>query len=445
MGDVASVHCQFAFKESTLRDYTAAEACLSTEPIATIAQDFDSRQDPEPAAPNRFFWIVLPYAIYIGFVTNGGVSLLLRRAGMPVDQVANAIALLGIPSSIYFLWSPLADLWISRRAWYLLSTLGSAAALSLGSFVLYRDPHLAVWIFFFGMIFCMLVSSAYGGLIASVCSPAHRTRAAAWAQASNLGGGAIGPGVILYLALRFHVSVWAPVAAILLIAPALTVLWLREPPRVESPSFKAHLVQVGHELRETCLTPKNFFGLILLLAPPGAGALIGLLPAISPDFHVGGSSVVWINGIGGGILVAAGCLAGGWVPRFDRRIAYAVAGAVVAIPAFYLAFASATYRSYMAGTVVYLFAIGLTSTLSMDLVLDVVGAAGKSASLRYSILSACSYLPIAYMTWIEGRAARAFGFRAVPAVEAISSLFDLPLILLWLFWRRRNRRAAIPA
>jgi len=415
-----------------------AELATETDP------DLDSPPSHNLVAPNRFLWIVLPYAIYIGFTTNGAVSLLLRRVGMPVDQVANAIALLGIPSSIYFLWSPLADLWISRRVWHFLATVGSGAALAFGSFALYRNPQLAVWIFFFGMIFCMLISSAYGGLIAAMLTPGSRTRAAAWAQASNLGGGAIGPGIILYLALHYRVANWGPAAALLLIIPGLTVLFLREPPRHASPSFSAHLKRVGHELRETCLTSKNFFGLLLLLAPPGAGALIGLLPAISPDYGVAGSSVVWINGIGGGLLMAVGCLAGGWVPRFDRRVAYGLAGALNAIPAFYLVFASPTYRVYMVGTVVYLFTIGFTSTLSMDLVLDVVGAVGKSGSLRYSILTSCSYIPIAYMTWIEGRADKIWGFRAVPATEAISALFDLPLILIWIFWKRR-KSAAISA
>lgn len=411
---------------------------MSTEPTLEVESSLDAPPSRDLVAPNRFFWIVLPPAIYLGFVTNGGVSLLLRRTGMPVDQVANAIALLGIPSAIYFLWSPLADVWMPRRIWHLLATIGTGASLALGSFALYRDPQLSVWIFFFGLVFCMLVSSAYGGLVASMLTPGSRTRAAAWVQTSNLGGGAIGPGVILYLALHYRVGIWAPAAALLLVLPGLTVLWLREPARRASPSFGAHLQQVGHELKVTCLTPKNFFGLILLLAPPGAGALIGLLPAISPDYHVSGGSVVWINGIGGGLLMAAGCLAGGWVPRFDRRIAYALAGALNAIPAFYLVFAPATYPAYMIGTVVYLFTIGFTSTLSMDLVLDIVGAVGKSGSLRYSILTAFSYIPTAYMTWVEGRAANVYGFRGVPAVEAISALFDLPLILLWVFWRKRK-------
>jgi MFS family permease len=396
------------------------------------------------AAPHRFLWIVLPYAIYIGFTTNGGASYLLRQVGMPVDQVANAIALLGIPSSIYFLWSPLADLWIPRRWWHFVCTLGAATALAIGSFALYRNAHTAVWLYFFGMVFCMLISSAYGGLISSMVVPRSRTRTAAWAQASNLGGGAIGPGLILYLALHLRPSLWAPMAAVIMVLPGVTVLFLKEPKLAASPGFAAHFRQVGRELRKTCVTRKNLFGVILLLAPPGAGALIGLLPALAPDYHVGGGSVVWINGIGGGLLMALGCLAGGWIPaRIDRRIAYALAGAVVAIPAFFIALAPANSMAYIAGTVLYLFTIGLTSTVCMGLVLDVVGAVGHSGSLRYSILMALSYVPIAYMTWIEGRAAHVWGFRAVPATEAISCLFDLPLLLLWFWWRKNEQTQAV--
>ncbi len=395
------------------------------------------------AAPHRFLWIVLPYAIYIGFTTNGGASYLLRQVGMPVDQVANAIALLGIPSSIYFLWSPLADLWMPRRWWHFLCTVGAAAAMAIGSYMLYRNAHAAVWLYFFGMVFCMLISSAYGGLISAMIAPPSRTRTAAWAQASNLGGGAIGPGLILYLALRLRPSLWVSLAAVLMVLPGLVVFTLKEPVHVKSPGFATHFRKVGYELRQTCLKRKNLFGLILLLAPPGAGALIGLLPALAPDYHVSGTSVVWINGIGGGLLMALGCLAGGWVPaRIDRRVAYAVAGAVVAVPAAFIAIAPTDSIAYIVGTVAYLFFIGLTSTVCMGLVLDVVGAVGHSGSLRYSILMALSYVPIAYMTWIEGRAAHAWGFRAVPATEAVSCLFDLPLLLLWFFWRRKEKAVA---
>jgi hypothetical protein len=394
-------------------------------------------------APSRFLWIVLPYATCITFTTNGPLSYLLRDAGMSVGDVANAIALLGIPSSIYFLWSPLADLWMARRSWYLLSTFAAGAALVGGAVTLGRDSQVAVWEFFGAMIFCMLISSSYGGLMASMLAPVNRTRAAAWAQASNLGGGAIVSSLILLAAQHSTGAVWGVVAALLMIVPAVSVVGLQEPARVTSPGFRVHWRQVRSELHETCLTPKNFFGLLLLIAPPGAGALIGLLPAIARDYGVGGFDVVWINGLGGGLLMAAGCMAGGWVPRFDRRIAYALAGALNAIPAFFLVFAPPTYPVYMVGTVVYLFTIGLTSTLSMDLVLDVVGAAGRSGSMRYSILSAMSYIPIAYMTWLEGLASNSYGFRGVPFVEALSSLFDLPLILIWILWRRRIARQAL--
>ena len=315
-------------------------------------------------------------------------------------------------------------------------------ALVGGAVMLGRDSQSAVWAFFGAMIFCMLISSSYGGLMASMLAPVNRTRAAAWAQASNLGGGAIVSSVILLAAQHSAGFTWGIVAALLMIVPAVSVAGLQEPARVPSPGFMVHWRQVGAELRETCLTPKNFFGLLLLIAPPGAGALIGLLPAIARDYGVGGFDVVWINGLGGGLLMAAGCMAGGWVPRFDRRIAYALAGALNAIPAFFLVFAPPTYPVYMVGTVVYLFTIGLTSTLSMDLVLDVVGAAGRSGSMRYSILAAMSYVPIAYMTWLEGLASNSYGFHGVPFVEALSSLFDLPLILIWVLWRRKLARPA---
>jgi hypothetical protein len=393
-------------------------------------------------APSRFLWIVLPYATCITFTTNGPLSWLLRTAGMSVGDVANAIALLGIPSSIYFLWSPLADLWMPRRGWYVLSTVAAGVALVGGAVILGRDSQAAVWAFFGAMIFCMLISSSYGGLMASMIAPANRTRAAAWAQASNLGGGAIVSSLILLVAQHSVGFIWGIATALVMILPAVSVMGLKEPVRAPSPGFLVHWGQVGSELRETCLTPKNFFGLLLLIAPPGAGALIGLLPAIAQDYGVAGFDVVWINGLGGGLLMAAGCMVGGWVPRFDRRIAYALAGAVNAIPAFFLVFAPPTYNVYMVGTVVYLFTIGLTSTLSMDLVLDVVGAAGRSGSMRYSILTAMSYIPIAYMTWLEGLASNSYGFHGVPFVEALSALFDLPLILIWVLWRRKLARQA---
>ncbi|WP_446742107.1 MFS transporter [Silvibacterium acidisoli] len=393
------------------------------------------------ASPAQFAWVVLPYAIYIDFVTNGSASLLLRRAGLPLDQVANAIALLGIPSFIYFLWSPVVDLGLRRRTWHFVSTLVSAAALLAGSLALEHHPSWAVWLYFAGLFFCMMISSAYGGLMAAMLTPSSRARGAAWAQASNLGGGAVATGLILWLALHLRASLWAPIAALLMVLPAVAALFLKEPARHHHPKLSEHPRAVLRELRATCLEPANFFGLLLLLAPPGAGALIGLLPAIASDYHVSGDSVVWINGVGGGLLMGLGCLAGTLVPAgIDRRIAYASAGAINAIPAFFLAFATPGYAVYMVGTVIYLFTIGLTSSVCMSLILDVVGAVRRGGSLRYSLLSSLQYLPIAYMTWLEGVASKHFGFRGIPGAEAVSCLFDLPLIAVWSLWYLRSRR-----
>lgn len=409
----------------------------------------DTASDPELdhpplhdlASPARFAWVVLPYAIYIDFVTNGTASLLLRNAGLRLDEVANAIAMLGIPSFLYFLWSPVVDLGLKRRTWHFLSTVAAALALLVGSLALGQHPSWAVWLYFAGLFPCMMISSAYGGLMAAMLCPASRVRGAAWAQAANLGGGAVATGLILWLALNLKPAQWAPLAALLMVLPALTALFLKEPERHHHPRLSEHPRAVLNELRATCLEPANFFGLILLVAPAGAGALMGLLAAVAPDYHVSGNAVVWINGVGGGALTGLGCLAGALVPaRIDRRIAYAVTGATNAIPAFFLAFATPSYTVYMIGTAVYLFTIGLTSSVCMSLILDVVGAVRRGGSLRYSLLSSLQYLPTAYMTWVEGVASRHFGFRGVAGAEAVSCLIDLPLIALWSLWYLRSRR-----
>jgi len=51
--------------------------------LLTETQDthpHDAPPERNLARPSSFFWVALPYAIYIGFVTNGGLSLLLRQA-----------------------------------------------------------------------------------------------------------------------------------------------------------------------------------------------------------------------------------------------------------------------------------------------------------------------------------------------------------------------------
>ena len=54
----------------------------------------------------------------------GVLSYLLREQGVGIGRSSEIIALLILPQTIYFLWSPITDFWIRRRTWLIVGALG---------------------------------------------------------------------------------------------------------------------------------------------------------------------------------------------------------------------------------------------------------------------------------------------------------------------------------
>jgi len=51
------------------------------------------------------------------------------------------------------------------------------------------------------------------------------------------------------------------------------------------------------------------------------GAAQSLLPAVASHYGVGVSGVMWMNGVGGGVMLAVGSLSGALIPGdWDRRL-----------------------------------------------------------------------------------------------------------------------------
>src|SRR5580693_4728525 len=104
------------------------------------AADHSDQPPPAPQPGRRmpppwlFLLLALPHGVFTGAIIGLVLSFVLRREGHAMYGIANEVALLGIPAILYFLWSPLADFWISRKHWYLLAAClaaaGSAAAFS---------------------------------------------------------------------------------------------------------------------------------------------------------------------------------------------------------------------------------------------------------------------------------------------------------------------------
>src|SRR5215831_1985877 len=79
--------------------------------------------------PWLFGITALPYGVYTGFASTA-MPYLLRKAGLPVDQIAGISALALAPALWYFLWSPVTDVRFRRRTWIIVMAVASAACLS---------------------------------------------------------------------------------------------------------------------------------------------------------------------------------------------------------------------------------------------------------------------------------------------------------------------------
>jgi predicted MFS family arabinose efflux permease len=84
---------------------------------------------------------------------------------------------------------------------------------------------------------------------------------------------------------------------------------------------------------------------------------------------------------------------------------------------------------YFIGTVLFLFTIGACYALFTGVLLEFMGLSGKSGSARYAIINSLGNIPVAYMSWIDGRGYAHWGPRGMPSIDAILSVAGAALLL----------------
>jgi PAT family beta-lactamase induction signal transducer AmpG len=373
----------------------------------------------------------IPYGVFTGFIRTP-LPYLLRGEGVSVDQIANILSLISIPSVIYFLWSPLVDFGLRRKNWLLLASLASALALAFAITQSSLSSALTVDLLVVGFSINLLTSSASGGLLATALPEERRTGASGWYQAGSLGAGTLAGGLILLLAQHYSKTQVAWMAAFLLFLPALSAFSISESAPLKAESFLKELGKIGHELKSTFWTTKNLAGLLLVIAPIGTGTAASLFAGMAPDYHVTGEQVGWFNGLGGGILLALGALIGGLAPiRWDRRITYVAAGCLNALVSIFLWVTPISPLFYFTGLGLYQFTTGICYACFTALVLNILGDQGRSISSRYTIMVGLSNAPVVYMAWIEGRGYHALGLRSVAAIDGLGNLLVAAVFLIY--------------
>jgi hypothetical protein len=386
---------------------------------------------------------MLPGGIYNGF-TQTPMPFLLEKAGVSVERIANIESLLQLPPIFYFFWAPLVDMKLRRRTWLVVVSFISAACL-VAAAPLVGSSHLVLVtaLLFGGMLVNVLCSAAQGGLMVSSLSRAGQAQASGWTQAGNLGGGALGGGITLWLLSRLPLPVAAVATGAMTALPSLAALSVDEGPPAASAGLLDHIRKIGKELIAVFHSRRTVWGLLLLASPVSSGAALNLLPAVASHYGVGGQGVMWVNGMAGGLLLALGSLLATLLPGdWDRRLTYAGAGLMNGLASLTLLFGNRPNVYYL-GTVLYLITTGFGYARFTALVMDVLGHGQHGTSTRYSLFLAAGNLPIAYVLWLDGQGFHRFGTHGLFGVDAAGNLLVFALVAgLWLMRPKTPRPAA---
>jgi MFS transporter, PAT family, beta-lactamase induction signal transducer AmpG len=383
----------------------------------------------KPPAPWLFSLLILPLGIVVVGFNFTAFPLLLAQAGVPVDRIASISSIINLPGVIGFLFAPVVDIKFRRRTWLVLASFGTALSACL-YFPLIGASHLVLMtaLILAGGLITFLVGAACGGLIVKTLSESAQSKAAAWIMAGQLGGGALGAALILWLAARVPIATVGVCVAALVAVPGLLAFTIPEPSPESSAWFQGRLPQIGKELWAVVRSPVRRWSTLLLLAPGGTGAAQSLLPAIASHYGVGTSGVMWMNGVAGGAMLALGSLTGAVIPGdWDRRLTYAAAGLTNAVAAIVLLAANRP-SVYLAGTAFYLVTEGLCWARSTALMVEIVGIETRDASTLYSVLNAIVTIPLLYMIRLDGFGFSRFGTHGLLWTDAAANLLMFAVV-----------------
>jgi PAT family beta-lactamase induction signal transducer AmpG len=360
----------------------------------------------------------------------------LRRNGVAVDRIAEIVALAILPTIWCFVYSPLVDLGLSRKTWLLGSCALVAACSGLAVLLISKSLAVVTALLFLSTAFAGLISTSCGTLLTTLPA-SERGTAGGWYNAGNLGAGALGASVTIWLADRVSAPWLATFVVAFSFLPMLGALAIREEQR-SSPGLGVLLGNMFRDVREMARSPRTLTGLLFFLSPVGSAAVMNLISGVGPDFHASNAEVMWITGAAGGLLCALGCLIGGYVcSRLDRRVGYSLAGALGAAFALYLGFAKPTAWTYGAGYTGYAIAAGFAYAVFTALVLDVIGKRKHAAGTAYAVLVASGNLPISYMTWLDGAGYHRWGVRGLMGADAAANAGGAVVLLLVAVYSRR--------
>ena len=414
---------------------------VGAEAVLTAAPLQDSSAD-RPERPWIFGFLIAPSAVVANGVVQGGtLAYLLSRQGIGSGEQSKLIDLLALPTIFYFLWSPITDFLVRRRTWLLIGGVLAGILMALG----FHQPSLtssgAKVLMLISACLSQLVVSACGGMMGALHSERSKRVAGSFYQAGSLGFGALSVSVLLWLSSRVSRDTLGLTAAVIIAVPALFALAAPQQDKISTGSFARTMGNIWLEFKATFLRWEAIPYTLCMLFPMASGAAIGLLTGVAKNYGVNGDSVAWMNGLLGGLLMAAGSIAATAVPvRVSAPVAYLSAGVVNAATLAVLWLGPMTPITYLLGVTLYLLTVGFAYGFFTAVVLEFLGNSGKSGSGRYSIINSLGNIPVLYMIRLDGWGGDHFGPRGLSGAECVVGGLGGALLLSYFLLRKKQAR-----
>jgi predicted MFS family arabinose efflux permease len=377
--------------------------------------------------------------------------------------IAGIASFASLPHAWKFLWAPALDTGLSRKTWYLVMIGLTATLLALTALVP-PDParrfgplsFLAVYtaVLTLAQATVATASSAVLALMALTVPDDEKGRASGWLTAGNLTGTSAGGAVVTWMLRHTSPQATAIALGLTCLACTLPVFAILEPEPERHPG--ALVLVLLKELWATLKSREGWTGMILCLSPVGTGAMANLFSALAMDYSgdpiARERMVILANGVTAGLVSALGALVGGHVAgRMNRRFAYVLFGAVMALAAMGMMIGPANPTAFTMGCMAYYFANGLCYAAFYAFVLEMIGK-GASVTTRLALFVGASNLAISYVTWLDGEgydAARRVwpdyvgaGRIGMLGTDALSTFFGIAVLgLMLLAVKRMNAKA----
>src|SRR4051812_27275083 len=204
---------------------------------------------PGRTPPWIFGLLYMPGGVYQGFLMTA-LPFILRQQNVPVEKIAAISAIASSPTIWFFVWAGIVDVAFRRQPWIIRASAVSATAMFV-AMVQSPATHLEAItvILTLGNVVNMLITACCGGLMATTLTEDQRGRAGGWLQTGNLGGGAIGAGVTLYLASHASIRIAAIATALMIVVPSLAALGLRTTDNPNWAGTRARFRSMAAEIR----------------------------------------------------------------------------------------------------------------------------------------------------------------------------------------------------